>query len=139
MSVAPHTREMGRVKINPTNLELVSEIVPPIGPVNRSAGRFQVIVEYGAGVCISTAVAQSPEEAVETFMSQVPGCEEGEISLFDRDEHRIVASVKWKMSETEIGLRVPHRHNIFHDWHLSLIALGVQTRRAAQAGGELSA
>jgi len=98
-----------------------------------------VIVEYAAGVCISAAIAESPEEAVEAFMVQMPGCEEGEIALFDRADQRVVASVKWKMDTTEIGLRVPHRQNVFHDWHLGLIALEVRNRRAVDAEVKLSA
>jgi hypothetical protein len=72
-------------------------------------------------------------------MIQTPGCEEGEIALFDRAQQRVVASVKWKLAGTEIGLRVPHRQNIFHDWHLALIALEVQARRSGQAVAKLSA
>ena len=121
---------MGLVKSIPMNLELISEPVPMPASGVRNAGRFQVIVEYAVGVCLPAAIAESPEEAVEAFMVQAPGCAEGEISLFDRDELRVVASVKWKMSGTEIGLRVPHRQNVFHDWRLGLIALEVQNRRA---------
>jgi hypothetical protein len=116
------------MKNTPTNLELTSEIIPLPTPVVRRVGRFQVIVEYAAGFCVPGAVAESPEEAVDAFMVQAPGCEEGEISLFDRDERRVVASVKWKMETTEIGLRVLHRHNMFHACHLVLIACEVQKR-----------
>lgn len=130
---------MGLVKTNPMNLELICETVPMPASGVRNAGRFQVIVEYAAGVCIPAAVAQSPEEAVEAFMVQTPGCEEGEIALFDRAEQRVVASVKWKLAGTEIGLRVPHRQNVFHDWHLGLIALEVRNRRAVATPVELSA
>ena len=49
-----------------------------------------------------------------------------------------VATVKWKVGETEIGLRVPHRLNVFHDWHLASIAVEVQKRRLIQAVVELS-
>ena len=153
MSVATRERGMELVKTSPMNLELISEttLMPASGV--RSAGRFQVIVEYAEGVCISAAIAESPEEAVEAFMVQMPGCDEGEITLFDRREQRIpqrqlslpaegsdfvvvgriVASVKWKMSGTEIGLRVPHRQNVFHDSHLGLIALEVRNRRSVAA------
>ena len=129
---------MGIVKSTPMNLELSSEAVPTPAPGVCRAGRFQVIVEYAEGVCISAAIAESPEEAVEAFMVQTPGCDEGEIALFDRREQRVVASVKWKMSGTEIGLRVPHRQNVFHDWHLGLIALEVRNRRSVAATAELS-
>ncbi len=132
-------RGMERVKTNSTNPVLTPEIVPMRAPIVRNNPRFQVIVEYAAGVCAPGAVADSPEEAVEAFMVQAPGCEEGEISLFDRDEQRVVASVKWKVRGTEIGLRVPHRQNIFHEWRLALIALEVLNRRTIAATVELSA
>jgi len=119
------------------NLELASETVPMLAPSARSAGRFQVIVEYAAGVCVPGAVAESAEGAVEAFMVQTPGCEEGDIFLFDRDEQRVVASVKWKMGGTEIGLNTPQCQNVFHDWHLALIACLVQKRRSVQAAVEL--
>lgn len=129
---------MGRVKSIPMNLELSSEIVQVPASGARSARRFQVIVEFAEGLYLPSAGAESPEEAVEAFMVQTPGCEEGEISLFDHDLKRVIASVKWKMSGTEIGLRVPQRQNVFHDWHLALIALEVTNRRSVQASGELS-
>lgn len=88
----------------------------------RHPSRFQVIVEYAAGVCVATAVAESADEAVQAFLSQSPGCQEGEIALFDRTEQRIVASVKWVMCRTEIGLSVMTRRNVFNEWHLALIA-----------------
>jgi hypothetical protein len=121
------------------NLELTSEIIPTPAPVVRRVGRFQVIVEHAAGVCVSGAFTDSPEEAVEAFLVQAPGCEEGEISLFDRDERSVVASVKWKMFVTELGLRVLHRQNMFQNWHLALIACEVQKRRSVQAAVELIA
>ena len=127
------------VKTNSLNLELTSEIVPTLAPVIRRVGRFQVIVEHAAGICVSGAFTDSPEEAVEAFLVQAPRCEEGEISLFDREEQRVVASVKWKMGVTELGLRVLHRQNIFHDWHLALVACEVQKRRVVQAAVELIA
>ena len=130
-------RGMGRVKSIPLNLELTAEIIPTPVLGTRCVGRFQVIVEYAAGGCFPSAVAESPEEAVEAFMAQTPGCEEGEIALFDRQEQRGVASVKWKMRGTEIGLRISHRQNVFHDWHLAMIALEVKKRRSVQAAVEL--
>jgi hypothetical protein len=120
-------------------LKLIPETVPLPTPGVRNAVRFQIVVEVAAGVCISTAISESPEDAVEAFMTQSPGCEDGEISLFDRNEQRVVASVKWKMSGTEIGLDIPHRQNVFHDWHLALIACEVQKRRSVQAAVELNA
>jgi hypothetical protein len=127
------------MKNTPTNLEFSSEILPTPAPSIRRVGRFQVIVESAAGVCVSGGFTDSPEEAVDAFMSKAPGCEGGEVTLFDRDEQRVVASVKWKMDTTEIGLRVLHRQNLFHDWHLALIASEAQKRRSEPAIAELSA
>jgi hypothetical protein len=124
------------MKNTPTNLELTSEIVPMPAPAVRRVGRFQVIVEYAAGVCVSGAFTVSPEEAVEAFMVQAPGCEEGEISLFDRDDHRVVSSVKWKMNTTEIGLRILHRQNMYYDWQLALIACAIQGRKRTGTDAE---
>ncbi|MFT3784183.1 MAG: hypothetical protein QM790_19415 [Nibricoccus sp.] len=115
------------VNINHSDLALRHTMIP--APAIRPGGRFQVVVEYAEGVCISAATAETHEDAVEAFMAQSPGCEHGEVSLIDRNEQRIVASVKWKMATTENGLRVAHRQNVFHDWHLALIALVVQKRR----------
>lgn len=139
MSGASGESGMDRVKTNPMKLKLIPENVPLTASGVRHAGRFQVVVEYAAGVCISTAIVESAADAVEAFMTQSPGCEYGEIALVDRDEQRVVASVKWVMDTTENGLRVPHRRNVFHDWHLALIALEVQNRREVVAAVELSA
>jgi hypothetical protein len=130
---------MGLVKTNPMNPELTSVIFPKLAPVVRRVGRFQVIVESAAGVCVSGGFTDSQEEAVEAFMTKEPGHEGGEVTLFDRDEQRVIASVKWKMGTTEIGLCVLQRQNVFHDWHLALIALEVQNRREIAAAVELNA
>jgi len=122
-----------------TNLELTSEIVTISTPAVRRVGRFQVIAESAAGVCVSGGFTDSPEEAVEAFMTKAPSHEGGELSLVDRDEQRLVASVKWKIGVTEIGLSVLHRQNIFRDWYLALIALEVQKRHAVAAAVELNA
>ena len=132
-------RGMGHVKTDPMKLKLIPESVPLTASGARSAGRFQVVVEYAAGVCVSVAIAESADDAVEAFMTQSPGCEDGEIALIDRDEQHVVASVKWVMDTTENGLRVPHRQNVFHDWHLALIALEMQNRREVAAAVEMSA
>ena len=120
---------MDRVKTNPMNFGLISETASILARGVRNAARFQVVVEFAKGVCIPTAVAESPEEAVEAFMIQSPGSEDGGISLIDRVEHRIVASVKWAMETTENGLRVPHCQNVFHDWHLALMACSLKERQ----------
>lgn len=134
MNERKRKRGMGVVNNTPMNSESKSETSSVPAPGVRSSPRFQVIVEYAAGVCLPSAASDSAEEAVEAFMQQSPGCEEGEIALFDRHDQRVVASVKWKMSGTEIGLRVPHRHNIFHDWCLALIACERLQKKAFKAG-----
>lgn len=119
---------MAHVKTEPIKHNLIPETVLPPASVDRRTGRFQVIVEYAAGVCISTAFVESCEEAVETFMKQSPGYENGEISLMDRDEQRVVAAVKWKKETTENGLNISYRQNVFNDWNLAMIALAMQNQ-----------
>ena len=85
-------------------------------------------------MCVSTALADKIEDAVEFFLKQAPGCESGEIALFDRNERRVIGSVKWKVEPTENGLRVPHRHNLFCDWNTALVALEIQRRSETARG-----
>ena len=129
-------RDIGRVKSNPLSFGRSFGGTPTPTSGIPSSGRFLVIVEYAAGVCITAAVAESAEGAVEAFLLQGPACDEGEIALFDRSAQRVVAAVKWKMRGTEIGLPVPHRVNVFYDWYLALLALEVQRRRAMQTSIE---
>ena len=84
--------------------------------------RFQIYRENINGTRILVHVINSETEAVEAFMKQAPSFEGGDIHLLDQHEQRIVAVVKWKMATTEIGLRVLHRVNVFHDWRLAMIA-----------------
>lgn len=131
-------RGIGRMKSNFMNIELTSKIISVLSFGLRNTGRFQVIVDY-ADVYFLNAFAESSEEAVEAFLVQAPGCDEGEIILFDRSEQRIVASVNWKMDTTEIGLRVAHRQNIFHDGRFALIAMEIRKHLAVAAAAERNA
>lgn len=132
---------MERVKTVPMSNQLPLETNPILAGGTAGAGRFQILVEYAPGVFVSTASAEKIEDAVEFFLKQSPGCEAGEIALFDRNERRVIGSVKWKVEPTENGLRVPHRHNLFCDWNTALVALEVQRRAEAERGSlvELSA
>jgi len=125
---------MKRVKTNPENDQQPFETNPIFAGGTPGAGRFQVLVEYAAGVFVSTASAEKIEDAVESFLKQSPGCESGEIALFDRNERRVIGSVKWKAEPTENGLRVPHRHNLFCDWHTAMVALELQRCTEAERG-----
>lgn len=128
MSGGMSERGMDRVKTNPKNDHQPLETNPILAGGTPGAGRFQVLVEYAAGVFVGTASADKIEDAVEFFLKQAPGCESGEIALFDRNERRVIGSVKWKVEPTENGLRVPHRHNLFCDWNTALVALEIQRR-----------
>jgi len=132
---------MERVKTVPMSNQLPLETSPILAGGTPGAGRFQILVEYAPGVFVSTASAERVEDAVEFFLKQAPGCEAGEIALFDRNERRVIGSVKWKIEPTENGLRVPHRHNLFCDWNTALVALEVQRRTEVERGSlvELSA
>lgn len=88
---------MGRVKTVPVSNQLPLETNPILAGGTAGAGRFQILVKYAPGVFVSTASVERIEDAVEFFLKQAPGCEAGEIALFDRDERRVVSSVKWKV------------------------------------------
>ncbi len=124
---------MDRVKTVPMSNQLPLETNPVLAGGTAGAGRFQILVEYVPGVFVSTAAAERIEDAVEFFLKQAPGCEAGEIALFDRTERRVIGSVKWKVEPTENGLRVPHRHNLFVDWNTALIALELRQRVAEES------
>jgi glycogen synthase len=118
--------------------------VPQISPASTSAktpsvGRFQVVQQTRAGIYTLSFKTDSDAEAVEAFMLQAPAFEGGEIRLLDRNEQRMIAFVKWTMEATEIGLPVIHRQNVFHDWHLALIACEVQKQSQMRTAVELSA
>jgi hypothetical protein len=51
----------------------------------------------------------------------------------------MIAFVKWTLETTEIGLPVFHRENMFHDWHLALIACENQKQSPVRTAVELSA
>lgn len=84
--------------------------------------RFQIYRENINGTRVLVQVINSEAEAVEAFMRQAPVFDGGDIHLLDQHEQRMIAFVKWKMMTTEIGLSVLHRVNVFHDWHLALLA-----------------
>ena len=119
---------------------LVPQTPPAPPPAKTTAvGRFQVYWQTRAGIYVLGFNTDSDAEAVEAFMLQAPAFDGGEIRLLDRDERRMIAFVKWRMETTEIGLPVFHRENVFHDWHLALIACQFQKQSQMRAAVELSA
>lgn len=126
--------EMGRVKSVTMSNQRSLQANPIFAGGTTGAGRFQILVEYAPGVFVATTSAERIDEAVEFFLKQSPGCDAGEIALFDRNERRVIGSVKWKVEPIENGLRVPHRHNLFSDWNTALVALDVQRHAQAERG-----
>ena len=118
--------------------------VPQTRPASTSeripaTGRFQVYRQTRVGIYTLCFQTDSDAEAVEAFMRQAPAFEGGEIRLLDRNEQRMIAFVKWTLETTEIGLPVFHRENVFHDWHLALIACEVQKQLQMRTAVELNA
>ena len=141
MRSAQRGRGMERVKTIPMSNQLPLETNPILAGGPPGCPRVLKRLAYAPRVFVSTASAEKIEDAVEFFLKQAPGCEAGEIALFDRNERRVIGSVKWKVEPTENGLRVPHRHNLFCDWNTALVALEAQRRAEAERGSliELSA
>lgn len=92
-------------------------------PTKLSAvGRFQIQRESRGGNFIPGVSTDSETEVIEAFMLQAPVYDGGAIRVLDHFEQHIVASVKWTIARTEIGLPVLERANVFHDWHFAMIA-----------------
>ena len=104
-----------------------------------AAARYQIYRQKCAGVYAADLETDSADEAVEAFMRQLPAFEGGEMYLLDHEEQRMVAFVKWKTDTTEIGFPVSLRQNVFHDWHLALIACAIQTQETVRDAVELLA
>lgn len=102
---------------------LIPQSAPSLVPTTLpTIGRFQIYLEYRSGSFIPGFHTDSDAEVIEVFMLQAPVYDGGEIRVLDRSEQRMVAFVKWRIARTELGLPVLHRSNVFHDWHLALIA-----------------
>jgi hypothetical protein len=102
-----------------------------------AVARYQISRQTRAGIYTADFDTDSADEAVEAFMRQMPAFEGGEMHLLDREELRKVALVKWKTDTTEIGLPVSLCQNVFHDWHLALIACAIQTQETVRDAVEL--
>jgi hypothetical protein len=59
---------------------------------------------------------------VETFLSEHPAFEGGDMHLWNHGEQRVCASVKWTVSKTALGIPVWHRADLFYDGLLAMIA-----------------
>jgi hypothetical protein len=59
------------------------------------------------------------------------------VGFFERRNERLLEWVR-DTAETELGLSVPQRGNLFKDWHLGLIALAVQRRHSLNASVDLT-
>lgn len=114
------------MKTNPLNSGPAAATLFASRPPARGSARFQIFIELASGVLFPSAAANTAEDAVEAFLGQSPGSPEGEITLFDCEQRRVLGTVKWKMATVENGLRVPHRYNIFHDWQLALHACAIK-------------
>ena len=114
-----------------------SHIPAPTSAGASDVARYQIYRQTRAGIYLPGFKTDSVDEAVEAFMLQAPVFEGGEIRLLDRSDQRMVAFVKWKMDTTGIGIPIFHRQNVFHDWHLALIACAVQKRKLVQTEVEL--
>jgi glycogen synthase len=96
---------------------------------NPAIGRFQVYWQNHTGTFILSCSTSSDVEAVEAIMLQSPAFEGGEIRLLNQEAQRVIACVKWEIDATEIGPSFFDREDVFHDWHLALIALQVREKR----------
>jgi len=89
--------------------------------------RYQIYRQGQAGNYHPEFATDSAVEAIEAFLAAKPAFEGGAVHLWDRQEQRSGASVRWATAKTEFGFAVGRRINIFHD-----VALGSMAREALE-------
>ncbi|HVU15450.1 MAG TPA: hypothetical protein VHD32_00885 [Candidatus Didemnitutus sp.] len=92
--------------------------------------RYQIYRQGQAGNYHPEFGTDSADEAVEAFLATKPAFEGGAMHLWDSQEQRSGASVRWGTVETEFGFAVCRRINIFHDAALGSMARQVLEREA---------
>ena len=92
--------------------------------------RYQIYRQGQAGNYHPEFGTDSAGEAVEAFLAVKPMFEGGAVHLWDRQEQRSGASVRWGTAKTEFGFAVSRRINIFHDAALGSMAREVLEREA---------
>ncbi len=90
--------------------------------------RYQIYRQGQAGNYHPEFGTDSADEAVEAFLAAKPAFEGGAVHLWDRQEQRSAASVRWGTAKTDFGFAVSRRINIFHDAALGSIAREVLER-----------
>lgn len=84
--------------------------------------RFQIYRQSRAGNFMAELKTDSPTEAVEMFAIMSPAFDGGEIRIWDNREQRVCAAVEWQREDTAFGFSVRHRHNVFHNPMLAVLA-----------------
>lgn len=92
--------------------------------------RYQIYRQGQAGNYHPEFGTDSADEAVEAFLAAKAAFEGGAVHLWDRQEQRSAASVRWGTAETEFGFAVGRRINIFHDVALGSVAHQLLEREA---------
>lgn len=92
--------------------------------------RYQIYRQGQAGNYHPEFGTDSAAKAVEAFLAAKPAFEGGAVHLWDRQEQRSGASVRWGTAKTEFGFAVSHRINIFHDAALGSMAREMFEREA---------
>lgn len=93
---------------------------PEIQPIH--VPRFQIYRQSRIGHIMAELKTDSPTEALEMFAIISPAFDGGAIRVWDNREHRVCAAVEWRREATAFGFGVRHRHNVFHNPILTVLA-----------------
>lgn len=80
------------------------------------------------GPFVPGSQSDSPVIAVEVIPRHSPAFDGGEVRLWNRQQQRLSASVKWTLEKTAFGFHVRQRVNVFYDRNLAELAREIQMR-----------
>lgn len=112
------------MKLTPAQSSLSS----PMTARTATATGYQISRQTRAGVFVPCFQSDSPAIAVEAFLRQSPAFDGGEVRLWDTQQQRLSATVKWTFARTANGLRPRQRVNVFYDRRLAELAREIQVR-----------
>jgi hypothetical protein len=118
------SERMTLMKLTPTQSSLTSSMTA----VTTAVTGYQIFRQTRAGIFVPCFQSDSPVIAVEAFLRQSPAFDGGEVRLWNRQQQRLSASVKWTIEKTAFGFHVRQRVNVFYDRRLAELARKIQMR-----------
>jgi hypothetical protein len=116
-------------RMTPMKTTLAQSPLPAPMTAGAAATRwYQIYRQTRDGIYAPGLQTDLAATAVEIFLRQSPVFDGGDIRLWDHQQQRTCASVKWTLEKTAFGFLVHRRTNVFYDRHLAEIAREIQVR-----------